>query len=308
MLRPTPPSLLALALLAGIAAPAHAQTAAEASLPRNAKTDAAQTDKAFGKHGGTALPVVAMAVRPIPEAPPEPPPPPAPPAPKLTGGGELGFAATSGNSNTESFNGRLDLTYTDGRAWRHSGSVFGLHSRSEYTKTQADGSVVRDRRTTANRYTINANSAYLMDERGTLNTSLRHEEDDFGTYSRQQSVSLSYGNRVIKNDRGHLDLQVGPGYRRAYDTLDGRTEASFIGRGLIDMRYALTENTEIVNKLLIESGEYNTFAQNDLGVSVTMNSHLALKAGWQARHNSDVAPDIKKTDTLTTMNVVYRFK
>ncbi|MBD9479127.1 DUF481 domain-containing protein [Pseudoxanthomonas sp. PXM02] len=248
-----------------------------------------------------------MAVRPIPEAPPAPPPP-APPVPKLTGGGELGFAAASGNSNNESFNGRLDLTYTDGAAWRHSASLFGLHSRSEYTRTQDDGSVVRDRRTTANRYTVTANSAYLMDDRGTLNTSVRHEEDDFGTYSRQQSVSLSYGNRVVENERAHLDLQVGPGFRRAYDTVDGRSEASFIGRGLIDMRYALSENTEIVNKLLIESGEYNTFAQNDLGVSVTMNSHLALKAGWQARHNSDVAPDIKKTDTLTTMNVVYRFK
>ena len=32
------------------------------------------------------------------------------------------------------------------------------------------------------------------------------------------------------------------------------------------------------------------------------------QAGWQARHNSDVAPDRKRTDTLTTMNVVYRFK
>lgn len=306
MPRPTSPSLLALALLAGSAVSARA---ADVPLPRNEKGEAAHADKEFGKQGSAALPVVAMAVRPIPEPPREPAPPPPPaPAPRLTGGGELGFAATSGNSNTESFNGRLDLTYTDGGAWRHSGSVFGLHSRSEYTKTQGDGSVVRDRRTTANRYTVNANSAYLMDERGTLNASVRHEEDDFGTYSRQQSVSLSYGNRVIKNDRAHLDLQVGPGYRRAYDTLDGRTEASFIGRGLVDLRYALTENTEIVNKLLIESGEYNTFAQNDLGVSVTMNSHLALKAGWQARHNSDVAPDIKKTDTLTTMNVVYRFK
>ncbi|WP_447941073.1 DUF481 domain-containing protein [Pseudoxanthomonas mexicana] len=245
-----------------------------------------------------------MAVRPMPESPPEP----APPPPTLTGGGELGFAAASGNSNTESFNGRLDLTYADGGAWRHSASLFGLHSRSEYARTNDDGSVVRDTRTTANRYTVNANSAYLMDDRGTLNTALRHEEDDFGTYSRQQSLSLSYGNRVIENERAHLDLQVGPGYRRAYDTIDGRTEAGFIGRGLIDMRYALSENTEIVNKLLVESGEYNTFAQNDLGVSVTMNSHLALKAGWQARHNSDVAEDIKKTDTLTTMNVVYRFK
>ncbi|SDQ32601.1 putative salt-induced outer membrane protein [Pseudoxanthomonas sp. CF385] len=294
-------SLLTFALLATLASPA---LATDVLLPRNDKTDATKTGKAFGKDAATALPVVAMAVRPIPETPPAPP----PPTPKLTGGGELGFAAASGNTNTESFNGRLDLTYTDGGAWRHSASLFGLHSRSEYARTQDDGSLVRDTRTTANRYTVNANSAYLMDDRGTINTALRHEEDDFGTYSRQQSLSLSYGNRVIKNERAHLDLQVGPGYRRAYDTVDGRTESSLIGRGLIDMRYALTENTEIVNKLLVESGEYNTFAQNDLGVSVTMNSHLALKAGWQARHNSDVAEDIKKTDTLTTMNVVYRFK
>ena len=296
-----PLSLLALALLAGGALPVHAT---EVLLPRNDKVDAPQAGKGFTKQEGMALPVVAMAVRPIPETPPPPP----PPAPTLTGGGELGFAAASGNSNNESFNGRLDLTYTDGGAWRHSASLFGLHSRSEYNRTLDDGSVVRDRRTTANRHTVTANSAYLMDDRGTLNTSVRHEEDDFGTYSRQQSVSLSYGNRVIENERAHLDLQVGPGFRRAYDTLDDRNEASFIGRGLIDLRYALSENTEIVNKLLVESGEYNTFAQNDLGVSVTMNSHLALKAGWQARHNSDVAPDIKKTDTLTTMNVVYRFK
>jgi putative salt-induced outer membrane protein len=71
---------------------------------------------------------------------------------------------------------------------------------------------------------------------------------------------------------------------------------------------SLSESTEFSNKLLVESGEYNTFAQNDLSLSVTMNSHLALKAGWQARHNSNAAEDLKKTDTLSTMNVVYRFK
>lgn len=228
------------------------------------------------------------------------------PTPKLSGGGELGYAATNGNSNTESLNGRLDVTYSDG-VWRHSANLFGLRSRSEYMDDD-NGGVQRKTRTTANRYTFGANSGYKMDERGTINTSLRLEEDDFGTYSRQQSLSLSYGNRVIDNERAQLDLQFGPGYRRAHDVLEDRNEASVIGRGLVDLRYSLTDNTDIVNKLLVESGEYNTFAQNDLGISVTMNSHLALKAGWQARHNSDVSPDLKKTDTLTTMNVVYKFK
>ena len=32
------------------------------------------------------------------------------------------------------------------------------------------------------------------------------------------------------------------------------------------------------------------------------------KAGWQARHNSSTDDTQNKTDTLTTMNVVYKFK
>ena len=42
--------------------------------------------------------------------------------------------------------------------------------------------------------------------------------------------------------------------------------------------------------------------------SIATADTLALKAGWQARYNSDVAADKRKTDTLTTMNVVYKFK
>jgi putative salt-induced outer membrane protein len=38
-----------------------------------------------------------------------------------------------------------------------------------------------------------------------------------------------------------------------------------------------------------------------------MNAKLALKAGLQFRHNSDVAPGLKKTDSLFTTNLVYSF-
>jgi putative salt-induced outer membrane protein len=32
-----------------------------------------------------------------------------------------------------------------------------------------------------------------------------------------------------------------------------------------------------------------------------------LKVGFQVRHNSDVLAGVKKTDTLTTTNLVYSF-
>ena len=130
------PSLLALALMAGGAIEAHA---ADVLLPRNDKATVPHAGKGIGKQDGMAVPVVAMAVRPVPEEVP-PPPPAAPPTPTLTGGGELGFAAASGNSNNESFNGRLDLTYNDGGACQE-----GAHGRDAGGKVKAQDGEGRER-------------------------------------------------------------------------------------------------------------------------------------------------------------------
>jgi putative salt-induced outer membrane protein len=79
-------------------------------------------------------------------------------------------------------------------------------------------------------------------------------------------------------------------------------------RGKLEYKQALTGNTQLYNTLLMESGSDNTFAQNDTGVTVAMNEAFALKAGVQLRHNTDVGPGIEKTDTLTTLNLVYDIK
>ena len=224
-----------------------------------------------------------------------------------TGGGELGFASARGNSINESLNGRFNVQYTQGD-WIHSMDLFGLRARAEYRVEDEDGSVTREAKTTANRYTFGANSALKLGEHRQFTTALRAEQDDFATYDWQQTASVGYGTRMMDGERTKLDVQVGPGFRRAHNAQDDQTESGLIGRGFVGLKFDLTENTELSNNLLVESGSHNTYAQNDLGVSVAMNSHLALKAGLQARRNSDVEADRKKTDTLTTMNVVYRFK
>ena len=117
-----------------------------------------------------------------------------------------------------------------------------------------------------------------------------------------------YGYSVIKNDRTSLSLEAGPGYRRAKSARSGETESDAIVRAQLDFQHQLTENTSLGNLLLVESGSDNTFIQNDLGLKVAMNSKLALKAGLQVRNNSEVGPGVDKTDTLTTVNLVYTFK
>lgn len=224
-----------------------------------------------------------------------------------TGSGELGYASARGNSTSESFNGRLNLQYTHGD-WIHGLDLFGLRTSAEYQSQDEDGVTSSRRQNTANRHTLGFNSAMQLGEHRQFTTALRLESDDFATYDWQQSASVGYGTRVMDGARTRLDVQVGPGFRRAHDTETNQTESGLIGRGFVGLVFDLTENTELANTLLVESGKHNTFAQNELGVSVAMNSHLALKAGLQARHNSDVEEQRKKTDTLTTMNVVYKFR
>ncbi|HYG07837.1 MAG TPA: DUF481 domain-containing protein [Stenotrophomonas sp.] len=230
------------------------------------------------------------------------------PSPWSGSSGELGFASAHGNSSTESFNGRLRGRYTDGD-WIHSLDLFGMRSSAEYTITNNDdGTTTRERQTTAERYTAAAGSALQLGEHRQLTATGRYESDEFATYDRLATFGIGYGTRLLDWERFYLDAQIGPGVRRAHDSVEDRTETGLIGRGLFDLKYTITDNTDMVNTLLVESGGYNTFAQNDFGVQVAMNQRFALKAAWQLRHNSDVSDGNKKTDTLTTVNLVYTFK
>ena len=56
---------------------------------------------------------------------------------------------------------------------------------------------------------------------------------------------------------------------------------------------------------VVEATADNTFAQNDIGIAVSINKTLALKAAFQARHNTDVPVGTERTDTLTSVNIVW---
>ena len=85
------------------------------------------------------------------------------------------------------------------------------------------------------------------------------------------------------------------------------SQGDVVGRGLMAYKHDFTDTTSLVDTLLVEAGADNTFLQNDAGLQVAMSKKLALKVGYQVRHNSDVAAGIKSTDELVTTNLVYNF-
>lgn len=222
-----------------------------------------------------------------------------------SGSGELGLALARGNARSESLNGKLAFAAEDAR-WKHTYSLAVLRAKGE-ASGDFDGDGIEEERfeLNANRYELGASSALKLDEVSSWVAALRYENDDFAPFEHQTTVSLGYGHQFLAGEDASLRGEIGPGYRRAKDAGTGETAGEAIVRGLLDYRQRLTANTELVNALLVESGDDNTFAQNDLGVSVAMNASFALKAGVQLRHNTQVGPGSEKTDTLTTVNLVY---
>lgn len=230
------------------------------------------------------------------------------------GSGELGFAASRGNSKSENLNAKLNFSMEDD-TWKDNFYLTALRSKGEVTTAELQNGQLVNVKTydlTANRYEAGASLGYKLDERSYVVGALRYENDDFSPFDYQAVLSVGYGYMAIKNERSELFFEIGPGYKQykprpAPPLTGGDSENEVVGRGLIGFKHQLTENTRFEDTFLVEAGSDNTFMQNDAGLVVSMNKTLALKLGYQVRHNSDVSPGIKKTDQLMTTNLVYNF-
>ena len=235
-----------------------------------------------------------------------------------TGSGELGFASATGNTRSQNINAKLGLSQ-ENEQWRNTFSVDALRAKSQQNVIDSAGNTITQFNATANRYQGGASVGYKLDPRSYIVGATRYEHDEFGANVWQGIVSLGYGYIALKDDRTELSFEIGPGYKR-YRPADVNvlvggvpvreqqsTVSEGVARGLVNYKYKLTDNTAFEDTLLMEAGSRDTYLQNDAGLSVNMTRKMALKIGLQLRHHSDVLPGIKKTDTLTTTNLVYSF-
>ncbi|HUA79997.1 MAG TPA: DUF481 domain-containing protein [Dyella sp.] len=233
-----------------------------------------------------------------------------------TGSGEVGFASTTGNSRSQNVNAKLTLNQETDR-WKNSFFLDALRSKGQVTVVDAQGNSVHQFDTTANRYDFGASAGYKLDPRSYIVTAGRYDHDDFAANRWQGTVSIGYGYMALKTDRTQLSFEIGPGYTEyqpatGTQTVNGVQEplreprqSQVVARGLVNYKYRITDNTAFDDTFLTEAGTKNTYIQNDAGLAVSMTKKFSIKVGFQVRHNSEVLPGIRRTDTLTTTNLVY---
>ncbi len=218
-----------------------------------------------------------------------------PAAAQWTGKGEAGLAIASGNSDSRTANARVSATRKLG-AWEHKLGLAGLYVRSEGD-------------TTAKRWEASGQTRFDFRPDTFWYGGGRYEEDRFSGFDHQGLVTTGVGRRFIDNDITRLTGQVGAGYK-FWETLgiDSDTDSSVTGVASLEFSHQLTASTSLFDRFGGEFASSNNFLQNEIGVQVKMTDRIALSLAYALRHNTDPPAGFKKTDTLTTVNLVYEVK
>lgn len=221
------------------------------------------------------------------------------------GTSEVGFVMARGNSQTQTGNAKLDLSYElDGT--KHMFAAGALYGET--------GEVV-----TAQRWDARWQTEWKLSDRTFWFGGLRYEDDRYSGFDYQGSASAGLGYAFIDTDATKLRAQIGGGYRllqsellvrdetgEVIERIAGQSGADAVVNAALKFEHAFNDATKVINSLLVESGQDNTTLQNQLALQVKMTEVLALSLGFSVRNNSNPPESLDNTDTLTTVNLVYQ--
>lgn len=210
------------------------------------------------------------------------------------GSGELGLVFARGNSDTDTLNTKLKLGYTNEERWSNTTELSFLRSETE---GELD----------ASRFVFDNNTDYSLSDDSYVTGVGRYDRDRFSSFEFQASLAVGYGRDLIDNERQTFSIEAGPGVRYTEARDSGETETDLIGRAAADYRLKISDNAELTNESLVETGSSNTFLENELSLTVAINDSISLKTALSVRHNTNVEPEREKTDYLSTVNLVYSF-
>ena len=225
-----------------------------------------------------------------------------------SGKGQVGYVMSRGNSDTDAANAKLDVFLVT-PDWKHQFSLDGLFGRSAQV-------------TSAERWDVRLQSDYTVNDGLFAFGALAYQDDRFSGFQYQVSASGGLGYKFFDTDTTKLAAQLGVGYRvlrpetlvtdpngsgAIIDRIPLESESEVVGTAGIDFMHQFNKSTKLTDKMILESGSSNTSIKNDLALEVKMSKKLALAAGYSVLHNTKPAEGVKRTDTITTLNVVYAF-
>ncbi|MBQ4838262.1 DUF481 domain-containing protein [Pseudoalteromonas luteoviolacea] len=228
---------------------------------------------------------------------------------------EVGAIVTSGNTETTTLKGEIKAKHHLDN-WRNEYKIDGIFKEDEIENE--DGERVKER--TNEKYSLSVQGNYkLVEDHSHLFIYGAYDSDYFGAYRSETVFSVGYGLRLVKRSDMYLDFEIGPGIKRfEYQedstetnkdgkSLAGETESEAIGVAKLDYEWTLSDNAKFTQVVAIEYGDTNTKTESETALLAKVNGSLQMKVAYKITNNSEVDDDKEKTDTETSLTLVYSF-
>ncbi len=209
---------------------------------------------------------------------------------------ELGYVATTGNTETTTIKTRADLTY-EGEKWKNLTHFDSLNTREEEGRS-------------AEKYFISNKLDYKRDDNSYWFMYASLDDDRFSGFEWQATGSAGYGRTFLQSrENMTLDIEAGPGYRasKIADELEGDTEDEVILRAYGKYQWSVSKNAVFEQELSMESGAENTISKSTSSIKATIVGELALKLAYIVKYTDTVPSGKKHADTETSVTLVYSF-
>lgn len=211
---------------------------------------------------------------------------------------ELGATVTTGNTETTSLKGRLDMKHELGN-WENQYLLEVLYKEDSGEET-------------GKRYYGLIQGNYQLTDVDYIFANGNHEIDPFTGFDSKSTVSAGYGRKLIDTGKTLFTIEAGPGYQ--YKRLDDEsalaagydTEKSWVAHGVMNFETEITDNSKFKQLFVADYGE-SFEGRSETSITANIIGALAMKFAVVVRYNSEPAEDKKSTDTETNMTLLYSF-
>ncbi|NMH66495.1 DUF481 domain-containing protein [Shewanella salipaludis] len=216
----------------------------------------------------------------------------------FAGEAELGATLTTGNTETSSVKGRLNLKHELGN-WENQYLLEGLYKEDT-------------NEVTAKRYFLGAQGNYKLSDVNYLFANVNYEVDPFTGYDYKLTGATGYGHRFFETATSFLDGEIGPGV--IYQNLDSEqaetlgydSETSIVAHGVVSYETEISDNAKFQQRFVADYGD-KLDARSETALTANLIGALAMKFAVIVRYNSEPLDDKKSTDTETNMTLLYSF-
>ena len=215
------------------------------------------------------------------------------PADPFVGNVSLGYLATTGNTDSKNGNFALEATWDLAGPWSHEWNALAINARTNGVQT-------------AESYAAGYKARRDFNETSYLFFATDWRQDVFSGYDRQVSQAVGYGRRLLDTGRQMLAVEGGAGAKQS-DLITGEELDEPIVRGALDYLLTISDNSQFIQKFLIEQGDDNRYMESTSALKARIVGNIALVFSIVIKNNSDVPVGIEDTDRFTAVSLEYAF-